>query len=394
MEHDNTLTELALILAAAFLGGTVLNRLKQPVLVGYIVVGFLVGPSVFGIIHDEKQVQVFAEFGILLLLFIVGIELDLKKFAPVYKAAIIVACSQITISLLSMFALGQLLDWPLARILLLGFALSLSSTAVAIQLLKDRGELNTHLGRSTIGILIAQDIAVIPMLLIVNGLGGDNFNVFDITKLVFALSFMAALIYSLNKYPQFFTKIIDRIPVENQSAVTGLALCFSAAALSGLIGISTAYGAFLAGLILGNTSKHAAYEANIRPIFEVLMMVFFLSIGLLLDIEFLFNNFSVVMLLLLLAMGVKTIVNIYLLKRLGFSRKNSFIMGASLGQIGEFSFVLAALGLSVGAILPEGYKFVVSIIALSLIVTPVWLYSVRNMGIYIEKTKRKNKSHL
>ncbi|MCB1530561.1 MAG: cation:proton antiporter [Rhodospirillales bacterium] len=388
MEDHGTLTQLALLLAAAFAGGALLQRLNQPVLVGYILVGFILGPSALGIVHDEEQIKTLAELGILLLLFIVGLELDLKKFAPVYRAAIIVTLSQIVIALAAMFALGSFLEWPLARILLLGFALSLSSTAVAIKLLQDMGELNTTLGRAAIGILIAQDIAVIPMLLIMGGMSGNGFNLLEIPKILLAIGFMASLIVTLNRKPHWFARLMDMVPQESQTAVTALAICFSAAALSGLVGLSAAYGAFLAGLVIGNTAKRSAYEEHIKPIFEVLMMMFFLSIGLLIDLDFLSEKFWRVMALLGIAMMLKTIVNITILRGLGFSRRNSLVMGATLGQIGEFSFVLAALGLSTGAIMPEGHKYVVSIIALSLVITPLWLYGIRRMNLLSRHNKR------
>jgi len=389
MEDHSALTQLALLLAAAFLGGALLQRLRQPVLVGYILVGFVLGPSVLGVVHDQEQIKTLAGLGILILLFIVGMELDLKKFAPVYKAAIIVTLSQIVIGVGAMFALGLLFDWSLARILLLGFAVSLSSTAVAIKLLQDMRELNTTLGRAAIGILIAQDIAVIPMLLIIGAMSGDSFNILQIPKIILALGFMAGLIVILNRKPEWFSKLVDFVPQENQTAVTAMAICFSAAALAGLAGLSAAYGAFLAGLVIGNTTKRSTYEENILPIFEVLMMVFFLSIGLLIDLDFLIEKFTQVFSLLIIAMTLKTIINITILKWLGFSRRNSFVIGAALGQVGEFSFILAALGLASGAIMPDGYKYVVSIIALSLVITPVWLYAVRRMNLLRRRRTRK-----
>ncbi len=381
MEDHGALTQLALLFAAAFVGGAFLQRLKQPVLVGYILVGFILGPAVLGFVSDEGQIKSIAELGIIMLLFLVGLELDLKKISKVYRAAIIVTVSQVAIGVGAMFILGAIFDWTLVRILLLGFAVSLSSTAVAIKILQDMGELNTVLGRASVGILIAQDIAVIPMLLVIGAMGGGGFDLMELPKIVLAIGFMAALIMVLSRKPKWFLKLTDMILMESQTAVTALALCFSAAAFAGYLGLSAAYGAFLAGLIIGNTAKRSTYEENITPIFEVLMMVFFLSIGLLIDLDFLIEKFWRVLALLAIAMGLKTIVNILVLKWLGFSRRNSFVIGAVLGQIGEFSFVLAALGLATGAILPEGYKYVVSIIALSLIITPVWLYGVRRLNL-------------
>ena len=379
--HAGNLTDLAVVLAACFAGGAVLQRLKQPVLVGYILVGILLGPSVLGIVHDREQIDVLAELGILLLLFIIGLELNLEKFKPVYRVAVITSVAQIVVSLLAMAVLGWFFDWTLGRILLLGFAISLSSTAVAIKLLQDMGELNTTVGRASMGILIAQDIAVIPMLLIMNAMGGEGFNAFEAMKIFLALGLLGGVIFVLSKRQDWVCAAISAIPTHSQTSVVALAMCFSAAALAGMVGLSAAYGAFLAGLIIGNTSQSKAYEENIKPIFDVLMMIFFLSIGLLIDFEFLAQNFLQVFALLLTLMFVKTFFNIGVLRFLGISRRNAIVIGASLGQVGEFSFILAALGLASGAITGDGYRLVVALIALSLVVTPVWLYAVRRMHL-------------
>lgn len=379
MEDHTSLTQLAFVLAAAFGGGAMLQRLHQPVLVGYILAGVILGPSVLGIVSDKDQIAFMAELGILLLMFVVGIELDLKRFAPVYKPAIITTVLQITAGVLGMFALGMVFDWPLARILMLGFALSLSSTAVAIKILKDAGVLDSMLGRTATGVLIAQDIAVIPMLLIMTALSGsgNGVTVLELTKIGLSVGLLAGLVILLKLRPAWMDKMIDAIPVEGQTAVVALAFCFVFAALAGLVGLSTAYGAFIAGLVIGNTAKRHAYEENIRPIFDVLMMIFFLSIGLLIDLSFIQEKFWRILILLMLAMTIKTGINVLIFRLEGFSRRNSLLMGAVLGQIGEFSFVLAALGLATGAIIDVGYKYVVSIIALSLVLTPIWLHALR-----------------
>ena len=381
MEDHGTLTQMAAVLAAAFIGGTLVQKLRQPVLVGYILVGILLGQGLLGVMTDTKQIMHLAELGILLLLFIVGIELDLKKFATGYKAALITATCQIAFALIAMLVIGWILDWPMTRILLLGFALSLSSTAVALRLLQDSNELDTDLGRTVIGVLVAQDIAVIPMLLIVSTMGGEAIHPGEMLKIIAAVAFMGGVIWFLSKTPQKITRWIESVHSPSQLTVMALAFCFTAAAVSGGLGLSTAYGAFLAGLVIGNTSDAHSYEKTIRPIFDILIMVFFLSIGLLIDIQFILDHFWSILLLLVVTMAIKTLVNIIVLHRLGLARHQSFVAGAVLGQIGEFSFVLAALGLSSGSIMGDAYKYVVSVIALSLAFTPVWLFCFRRLGV-------------
>ncbi len=390
MEDHGALTQLALVLAIAFAGGALLQKLHQPVLVGYILAGFSLGPSVLGLVHDHEQIALLAELGILLLLFVIGLELDLKKFAPVYKIALVTVLCQISVGLLAVAGLGILFDWPLARILLLGFAVSLSSTAVAIKLLQDMGEIHTNAGRTAIGVLIAQDIAVIPMLLIIGAMNGHGIHPLEIIKILLALAGMGTLIWTLAKKPEFFVRLIALIP-DGQTVIVGLSICFAAAAISGAIGLSAAYGAFLAGLVIGNTAQRHTYEDTIRPVFDVLMMVFFLSVGLMLDLDFLAEKFLRILLLLAVLLALKTWLNIFVLRRLGLARRSAWVMGAALGQIGEFSFVLAALGLSTGAIHSDAYKYVISVIALSLVITPFWLYAVRRTRLLKRNLARRRK---
>lgn len=396
-EHAHALSNLAILLVFAYVGGAILEKLKQPALVGYILVGLLLGPSVLGIVHDRETIGFLAEMGILLLLFIVGMELDLKKFKPVYRVAILVTTAQIVASLSASFMLGALFDWPIQRCIIIGFAISLSSTAVAIKLLHDMKETHTTLGRTTIGILIAQDIAVIPMLLIIGLFGSEHKGAADYINIVLALAFMATLITALSKKPQWFNALAAKIPEHSQIALLGLALCFSAAAISDYAGLSAGYGAFLAGLVIGNTSKAHKYEEQIAPIFDVLMMVFFLSIGLMIDLEFMADKFWRILALLATIMVLKTVINISFLRAMGLSKRNSTVMGAALSQIGEFSFVLAALGLSSAYITDIGYKYVVAAIALSLVMTPLWLYTVRKLNLIRHKrtlaTKRDRLNH-
>lgn len=393
MEHTDTLSQLALVLAIVFAGEAVLRRLRQPALIAYIFAGFVLGPHVLGVIHDQAEITFLAELGILLLLFVVGLELDLRNFISVYKVAVITTLLQIAGGLCAAGLIGLIFDWPLVRILLIAFAMSLSSTAVAIKLLENLGGMNAPSGRTAIGILVAQDLAIIPMLLIIGSFAQGSFNPWSLLKIGAAIGVMGGLMYALTSKMISFNLPAwlqpSQTPPDSQSVIKALAYCFSAAAFSGALGLSASYGAFLAGLVLGSTQDRDQLEIQVRPVFDMLMMVFFLSVGILLDFEFIFSNFTEIFLTLLVIMIVKTTLNVWTLRFLGVERRNALVMGTLLGQIGEFSFVLAALGLSVGAIEDDGYKFVVTLIALSLAATPAWLYGVRRLPLLKRHIRRK-----
>lgn len=388
-DHASNLSQIALVLAAAFAGGSILRRFGQPVIVGYILVGMLLGPSFLGLVSNGSEISFLSELGILLLLFIIGLELDVHRFMDVFKIAVSTTALQIAAGLAVIGLIGWFSDWSINKVIILGFAVSLSSTAVALKLLEDMGEANTPMGNLAMGILVAQDLAVIPMLLVVSTLdeAGGNFilEMEDVARILFAITFMIIIICGLGGRdigPLKFSKMkIPTLPDSGQNVVVALTVCFTAAALSGAIGLSASYGAFLAGLAIGSTHKKETYEEEIRPIFELLMMIFFLSVGIMLDFKFIWEHWLSIGFVLFALLFLKTIFNITILKLLGLSRRHAIMLGASLGQAGEFSFVLAALGLASGAILPEAYKYVVAIIALSLISTPIWTVTMRRMEL-------------
>lgn len=396
--HDITaLTQMAFILAAAFSGGLLLQRLRQPALVGYILVGILLGPHALGLIHDGEEIRLLSELGILLLLFIVGLELDLRKFLPLYKIAMGTAALQITFSLLAMFGVSLLFGWPLKMVVLLGFAFSLSSTAVAIRLMEDLKALNTPVGNVAVGILIAQDLAVVPMILIISAFGANEGSIaLRMLLPVILVIATGALIWLmvarpawLNRFAGPIGRIKNYLDKDRQRPLTALMFCFAAAAISGGLGFSAAYGAFIAGLVLGNTQYGHSYERQVRPLFDILMMFFFLSVGMLIDFKYLAENIGVVLLLVFVVMLLKTVINFGILRLYRLSVRHSVFIGATLGQVGEFSFAMASLGLSVKAISHDDYKLVIVIVALSLIMTPGWLFIMRRLRLIMRQLNTK-----
>ncbi|MDA0220901.1 MAG: cation:proton antiporter [Proteobacteria bacterium] len=380
-EAGHGLTELAIVVTVALVCGLILSRLRQPAIVGYILAGVVLGPSVLGFVTDREQINFLAELGVLLLLFAIGMELDIRDFKPVVRFAFIGTALQIAIASLVMFVLGALFGWSWERSILVGFGIALSSTAVAIKLLEDVGELRTEVGRRAIAILIAQDLAVVPMMLFVATMAPDReFVAGDLLPLAGAVIILGGLMWFLGRrgrvrlpFRSFTRGQLDLI------AIAALALCFAAAAISGLFGMSTAYGAFLAGLVLGNSTDRKIMLRATLPIQGVLLMVFFLSIGLLIDLDFIWANIGEIVVMLLLVTLGKTALNVGVLRFLKEPWPRAWLGGVALGQVGEFSFVLAALGLSVGAISQDGYRLFVAVIALSLVISPLWLDSARRL---------------
>lgn len=379
---SNDLTHVAIVLFVAFTGGLLLQYFRQPRLIGYILAGAFLGPSVLGLQASDPTIHWLSELGIILLMFMLGLELEIGRFRKALRPALIVAGLQILFALGTMLALGLILEWQWERAIILGFATALSSTAVAMSTLRDLGELNSSAGRLSTAILIAQDLAVIPMLLTIGVLQDGTLSAGDLTNSAIALSVIGISlfgIFELHTHPEWPRRIEGILTVgKRQPVIAGLALCFGAAALSGALGLSTAYGAFALGLLVGNMGEiGASYRHAIAPLHDLLLMVFFLSVGLLLDVAFVIDNVLLIGSILAAVVLLKTAGNYFILRLIAVPQRSALIMGATLGQIGEFSFILIALGLSSGFITGESYQITLSVIALSLALSPAWLSIVR-----------------
>jgi CPA2 family monovalent cation:H+ antiporter-2 len=379
VEHSN-LTGIAIVALAALLCGIGMERLKQPAIVGYIVAGVLLGPSAFQVVASTAQVDILAELGVLMLLFLVGMELSLRSFRRMWRIAVLVTAAQIAVPTAAMVLLSRVLGWSYGMAVLVGFALALSSTAVAVKILEDAGELRTRAGRITVGVLIAQDLAVVPMMLALGAFAGDGLAWFSVLKIALSLALLAGLIGFLSRGRKvrlpFAAVVAGHADLKPLAA---LAFCFGAAALTGLIGLSAPYGAFLAGLVIGNSSERNAMIEASRPIQSVLIMVFFVSIGLLLDLGYVWRNLGTVLMLFLLVAVFKTALNVGALRLLGQSWPLAFLSGAVMAQIGEFSFLLSLLGVASGVIGREDSRLIVAVTVLSLVLSPLWLMTARRV---------------
>ncbi|HBG34027.1 MAG TPA: cation/H(+) antiporter [Holosporales bacterium] len=376
MHIDSSLTFIAIVITAALAGGIILERLKQPAILGYILAGVLLGPSCVGFIKNQKDVYDFAELGVLMLLFVVGMELSIRNFVKTWTISVGCVALQIVGGLAIAFPLAHFFHWPLNLALLLAFVFALSSTAVAVKMLDTIGELRTGTGRITIGILVAQDLAIVPMILIIRGLQpGAEFHVtLMMVKIIISVGLLTVLVWYLSRKERLRLPFLRQVTGNvDLTPLMGLTFCFGASAVAGLSGLSAAYGAFLAGLVMGNSHERQVFIEKMTPIYSVLIMIFFLSIGLLLDLHFLWQNIGKILMILLFITVGKTALNISILHLLRQPWTLSFLSGVVLGQLGEFSFLLATVGEEVGIVTQYGTNLIVSLTVLSLTLSPIWL---------------------
>ena len=379
MHGEFSITNIALVILVALVFGLGMTRLKQPPILGYIIAGLILGPSGLAFVESRDQVSILAEMGVLLLLFVIGIELNLRTFKKVWLVTSLATLLQILICTGVTWSISFFLGWSNGLALLLGFITAISSTAVAV---------NTEIGQITIGVLIAQDFAIVPMILILRNFHSDLSVLGLFAKLLLAVGIIAGLIYYLSQKQRVRIGFLaDVIRQKDLLPLVSLAFCFAAAAISGLIGLSAAYGAFLAGLTIGNTHERSAVLDTVKPIQSTLIMVFFLSIGILMDVGFIYTNLATFILLLLLITVGKSAINILILRFLQIPWSEAFLVGVVLAQIGEFAFLMASVGHESKIIDEYGEKLILSLTALSLLFSPFWMTLARHLKNITDESK-------
>ena len=380
--HDHQgLTAIALLLAAAVAMGLFMSRLRLPAAAGFILVGVVLGPSGAGMIATDTAIQTLAEMGVLLLLFIIGMEMRLGQFTkslPVALGITGVTCAVIPTSV-GLFTLA--VGGEVAGGIVIGFMLAISSTAVAMKMMEDANHKESEGGRLALAILVAQDLAVVPLLLITESLGSAitaKSMLLVAGKLLLASCVLAVFIHVLNKIKSFRFPGSEFLLKNHDIGTLGvLGICFAAAAMSGLIGLSPALGAFLGGLVVGHSTLRRGALNMSEPVEAILLFVFFLSVGLLIDLAYLQQHIWVIAAALVVVTGGRTFLNFILLMLAGEKFHTAAVTSLILSPVGEFSFVIAGVGLGMGALSADGYKLAIAVIAMSLLASPIFFLVAR-----------------
>ena len=387
MHLDPILPIFVLIILILSCVAVVARWFHQPLIVGYLIAGLLMGPAAFGLINDTVVLSRLGAIGVVLLMFFVGMEVSPGKLIKNWKVAVLGTIIQIAVNVGLMIAFGTFQEWPLSRSILLGFVISLSSTAVVLKLLEDWKISETQSGRDALGILIVQDIAVIPMLIIIGLLGGTQLDGTTLMKQGIGATILLGVVawVSLNK--SFNIPFFSRFKGDKEFQVLiAMLICLGFSVISGLLELSTALGAFIGGMVVRAARDTRWIDHSLHGFRVIFIALFFASVGALLDIQFLTGNWPQIMLLVGLVIVVNTFVNAAVLTSLGRDWKGSLYTGAILSQIGEFSFVLAAVGYQMGIVAEFAYQMAIAVIVVSLLVSPAWIYSVE-LFLKIFKTR-------
>lgn len=382
MYVDPLIPALCILLAVMLALAVGLRRIHQPHVVAYILAGVVLGPSGLGMIGDLDAMGRLGGIGVILLLFFVGLEIDLPDLIKGWRIAVFGTIFQIAVSVGVIWLLGTFLDWSFGRVVLLGFVISLSSTAVVMGLLAESGLTKTSLGNNVIGILVVQDLALIPMLMVLGLLGdsGEGSNLLrSATQVIGGLVLLGVVVWVVRRGRAVRIASDATRQDEELQVLSALLLCFGLAAITGLIGLSSALGAMLAGLLISTSSENQWVAGTLRPFRVVFVGAFFVSIGMMIDLTFLSENWRIVSLLVIAVFATNTFINAIVLRMLGLGWRESLHAGTVLSQIGELSFVLAAVGLNTAIIAEYSYQMTVCTIALTLTLSPAWIMLSRRI---------------
>jgi CPA2 family monovalent cation:H+ antiporter-2 len=374
MHHDALLLKLLIGVLVLLSTGLAMRFLRQPHIVGYLLAGVLLGPFGMAALPDTETMSRAGELGVAMLLFFVGMKVSPRKLMARWKITGLGTLVQILASIGVAGLVGLFLDWPINRILLIGFVISLSSTAVVLNILQDRGEMDTQVGRDVIGILLTQDLAIIPMLVIIGLLGGEQPAPADLALQGIGIFLIGLMLWWLTTSNRVRLPLGARLRNDHEMQVfAALAIFLGMASLSAWFGLSAALGAFLAGMLIGVARETSWVQNRLDPFRVVFVALFFISIGSLVDLNFFREHGVLILTLVSLVLFTNWGINAFTFRLLGESWAHSVYCGALLSQIGEFSFVLAAVGLQVGTITGFAYQLTISVIAVSLLLAPTWI---------------------
>jgi glutathione-regulated potassium-efflux system ancillary protein KefC len=367
--------EALVFLAAAVICVPIAARLGLGSVLGYLIAGAAIGPWGLGLVGDVESTQTLAELGVVMMLFVIGIELDPKKLLDMRREAFFGGTLQLAAcaGILGLGLLGVGLSWQAA--LVAGSALALSSTAIAIQALNERNELKTPTGRASFGILLFQDIAAIPLIAVVPllGDGGDKLHTPVWQKILLGAAAIAGVVVIGRYLTRPLMRLLARVNLREVFTAFALLLVIGIAELVSLAGLSMALGAFLAGILLADSEFRHALESDIEPFKGLLLGLFFISVGMTIDFSLLGSRPAMVLGLLVGFLVAKTVALWMVARALGVVARQRWLFAFLLSQGGEFGFVVFGSATAAGVLSPEWQALFTIVVALSMGITPLLL---------------------
>jgi monovalent cation:proton antiporter-2 (CPA2) family protein len=373
------LAEAAVLLIAAVVIVPLFKRAKLGAILGYLAAGVIVGPSVFALVHDVETILHFSELGVVFFLFLVGLELEPNRLWQLRRAVFGLGNLQLlatTVVLVPIIMFG--LSLPFAAAVVAGLGFALSSTAIALQLLAERMQVATQSGRAAFSVLLFQDLAVVPILALIPLLAGQDLGTLSETAIaVVKVMGMTALVIVGGRFltrPVF--RVIAQSKVHEISTAVALLIVVGAGLLMSLVGMSMALGAFLAGVLLADSEYRHELEASIEPFKGLLLGLFFMAIGMSLNLSLLIERPVSIVAATVVVMLVKSAVLLGVIRIVDPEKKNRVLVSPALSQAGEFAFVLFGIAASAAVLDAKSAQLLTVVVSLSMALTPILMIAV------------------
>ncbi|MEQ1596424.1 MAG: cation:proton antiporter [Casimicrobium sp.] len=369
---NSALALIVIVLAASVLAVGLCRRLGLPSLLGYLVVGMLLGPQAFKLIPDSSQARAIAEYGIVFLMFSIGLEFSLPQFRAMRRMVLGLGSAQYLASLILFALIALALSQSVASAIVLGAALAMSSTAIGIKLLAERNELSSPVAKPVIGVLLFQDLAVVPLLILLPALGvGGGMGATEIGWVLTKVVVLLGLLLGFGQpVLRAWFRVVARRKTSELFMLNVLLITLLLAWLCHLAGLPHALGAFVAGMLIAETEYKLQVEDDIRPFRDVLLGMFFISVGMQLDGGFVVTQFAWVLLTLLVLLMGKAVVLQPLVRKFGFKTADANVATSLLAPAGEFGFVLITLGLTTGALPTQPAQVAIAAMLISMLAAP------------------------
>ncbi|MFA4936058.1 MAG: cation:proton antiporter, partial [Candidatus Methanoperedens sp.] len=362
-------------------------HLRIAPIVGYLIAGVLLGPSVLGVVSDIELIEVLAEVGVILLLFLIGVEFSLQELFRLSRAVFVGGFLQVFLTTLAVLFISLSLGASFEQGLFVGFLVAMSSTAIVLKILSDRGEMDSPQGRMSTGVLIFQDLSVVVMVLLVPMLAkSSELSIADIVLNVFRALAVVAVVLVVSRFvvPAMLYRVVQTHSRE-LFLISIVLICFGTAWLTSLVGLSLALGAFLAGLVISESEYGNQAFSEILPLKDIFTIIFFVSIGMLLDVNSVLSAPLFVVLAVLAVLVIKFIAGALVPVVLGYPLRIGVLVGVALSQVGEFSFVLAKEGLNFGLISGYQYQVFLASSIITMAFTPFMIQGSGRFSGFIEK---------
>jgi CPA2 family monovalent cation:H+ antiporter-2 len=392
MNELSFLRDFVVIFGAAIGINFLFHRLHIAPIVGYLIAGVLLGPSMFGVVKDAGLIEVLAEIGVILLLFLIGIEFSLEELVRINRNVFMGGFLQVFLTAAVVSLISLYLGISLEKGIFIGLLVAMSSTAIVFKVLSDRGEMDSPQGRISTGILIFQDLSVVAIVLLLPMLAGNSgFSAFNVVLNIFLALAIMVLVIIISR---FVVPLILNNVVETHSRelflISIVLICIGTAWLTSLVGLSLALGAFLAGLVISESEYGHRAFSEILPIKDIFVILFFVSIGMLLDVGSVLRNPLLVLLAVLSILMIKFAAGTLIPVALGYPLRIGVLVGVALSQIGEFSFVMSKEGINFGLFSSDDYQVFLASAIITMMFTPFMIQGSGRFSEYFERLPFSN----